>query len=117
MYTGVDDWSPVQLKKGEVFYRGEPKGTEFFTTKESIESVGASKNKLFEGLQVREDPIYGYRKEMHGYKLSTDIDAAQAQCLMNSQFGKGGLEQKYISDANKLIEEGILVPVDKIILK
>jgi hypothetical protein len=62
--------------QGEINYRGEPKGTDFFTTKESIKSVGASKNTLFEGLHVREDPIHGYRKEMQGYILNTNIDAA-----------------------------------------
>lgn len=68
-------------------------------------------------MQVREDPIHGYRKEMQGYMLNTDLDAAQAQCLKNLQFGKGGLKQKYIPDANELIKQRILIPVDKIILK
>lgn len=117
VYTGVDDWEPVQLKKGEIYYRGEPNGTDFFTVKESIESVDTSKRKLFEGLQVREDPIHGYRSEMQGYILNADIDAAQALCLNNSQFGVGGLEQKYISNAKELIDNGTLVPVDKILLK
>lgn len=105
------------LKKEKFIIEENRKEQDFFTTKESIESVGASKNKLFEGLQVREDPIHGYRNEMQGHMLNTDIDAAQAQCLNNLQFGKGGLAQKYISNANELINKEILVPVDKIILK
>ncbi len=117
VYTGIDKWLPAHLNKGEIYYRGEPKGTEFFTTKDSISSVGASRNKLFKGLQVREDPVHGYRKEMQGYMLNTDLNAAQAKCLANSQFGKGGLEQKYIPNANELIEQGILIPVDRIGLK
>ncbi|MDE6208520.1 MAG: hypothetical protein K2M73_02465, partial [Lachnospiraceae bacterium] len=117
VYTGIDNWTPEKLYKGDVYYRGEPNGTEFFTTKKAIDSVGSSKNKLFQGLQVKEDLVYGYRKEMVGYMLNTDLDAAQSICLQNMQFGAGGLEQKYIPYANKLIQDEILVRVDKIILK
>jgi hypothetical protein len=117
VYKGVDDWKDVTLKTGEIYYRGEPNGFDFFTTKNSIESVGYSKEKLFKGLQVVKNKNLGYRSEMQGYKLKTNLNAAESKCLANSNFGKGGLDQKYIYDANDLIKKGILVPVDKIILK
>lgn len=117
IYTGIDDWLDITLKQGEVYYRGEPGGGEFFTKKSSIESVSADKSKLFQGLQVQEHPTLGYRGEMQGYILKTDLSAAEAKCLANSQFGKGGLDQIFIPCTQELIEKGILIPVDKIKLK
>lgn len=72
---------------------------------------------MFQGLQVQEHPTLGYRGEMQGYILKTDLSAAEAKCLANSQFGKGGLEQIFIPSTQELIEKGILIPVDKIKLK
>lgn len=117
VYKGIDNWSDVTLKQGEVYYRGEPGGSDFFTKKSSIESVGADKNELFKGLQVQEHPLYGYRGEMQGYMLKGDLSAAEAKCLANSQFGKGGLEQLFIPNTQELIVEGVLVPVENIKLK
>ena len=117
VYIGVDSWVPDTLQKGEIYYRGEPNGTSFFTTKEAIDSVSANQTKLFKGLQVKESAKHGYRSEMWGYMLNQDIAAAKAFCLENPQFGEGGLEQKYIPNANELIKAGILIPVDIIILK
>jgi hypothetical protein len=96
---------------------GEPNGTDFFTTKEAIDSVNNVQEELFKGLQVKENAKYGYRKEMWGYLLKQDIYAAKALCLFNIQYGKGGLEQKYIPNSNELINKGILVPVEIIKLK
>jgi len=39
-----------------VVYRGEPNGTEYFTTKSAIERSGANATKVFEGLQVEKTP-------------------------------------------------------------
>ncbi|MEG0345335.1 MAG: hypothetical protein RR546_02560 [Erysipelotrichaceae bacterium] len=117
VYTGIDDWSDITLKLGEVYYRGEPGGGEFFTKRCSIDSVSADKSKLFQGLQVQEHPSLGYRGEMQGYILKTDLGAAEAKCLANSQFGEGGLDQIFIPSVEELIEKGILVLVDKIKLK
>lgn len=117
IYTGIDEWGDVSLKQGDTFYRGEPSGTDFFTNKQSIDNAGSEASTLFEGLQVQEHPTFGYRSEMQGYTLKTDLSAAEAKCLANSQFGKGGLDQLFIPDANELIEKGILIPTEKIKLK
>jgi hypothetical protein len=117
VYNGVDIWEPDTLQKGKIYYRGEPNGTGFFTTKGAIDNVNANQTKLFKGLQVKESAKYGYRSEMRGYMLNQDISAAKALCFANPQFGEGGLEQKYIPNADDLIEAGILKLVDIIKLK
>ena len=116
-YPGVDDWKPKTYQEGEIIYRGEPNGSEFFTTREAIDSVGANKNLLFEGLQVEPHPTLGYRPEMQGYQFKSGIEGAEAPCLANPDYGAGGLIQEFVPDANTLIENGILAPVDKIKLQ
>ena len=68
-YPGIDDWKSQTYQKGDILYRGEPNGTEFFTTREAIEAVGANKEAFFEGLQVEPHPTLGYRSEMQGYQF------------------------------------------------
>lgn len=62
-YPGKDDYVDVIVKKGTVLYRGEPNGTEDFTTLDAIEQSGREVTKLFEGLQVEKNPVHGYRGE------------------------------------------------------
>ena len=116
-YPGVDNWQPKTFRKGEIIYRGEPNGTDFFTTQESIEAAHANKKLLFEGLQVEPHPILGYRTEMQGYQFNVNIDGAESICLANPDYGLGGLTQNFVPNAKELINQKILIPVDKIALK
>jgi len=108
-YPGVDDWKPSTLKKGDCIVRGEPNGTDYFTTPEALNSVGNNKVKLFEGLQVAESKIHGYRPEAAVYQVKTSsLFTATADCLANPSYGMGGLPQTYVPNADHLIGQGIL---------
>lgn len=113
-YPGIDDYVDVTVEKGTVLYRGEPNGTEYFTTLDAIEQSGRDVTKLFEGLQVEKNPIHGYRGEMQGYIFNEDVASAYGITNANPQFGKGGLPQYYVPDVQDLIDKGILTPVDNI---
>ena len=113
-YPGIDDYVDVTVEKGTVLYRGEPNGTEYFTTLDAIEQSGRDATKLFEGLQVEKNPIHGYRGEMQGYIFNEDVASAYGITNANPQFGKGGLPQYYVPDVQDLIDKGILTPVDNI---
>ena len=113
-YLGVDDYDDITVKKGTILYRGEPNGTEYFTTLEAIEQSGSDATTVFEGLQVEKNPIHGYRGEMQGYLFNEDIASAYGITNANPQFGKGGLPQYYVPNVNDLIEKGILIPVHNI---
>lgn len=113
-YPGIDDYVDVTVEKGTVLYRGEPNGTEYFTTIDAIEQSGRDATKLFEGLQVEKNPIYGYRGEMQGYIFNEDIASAYGIANANPQFGKGGLPQYYVPDVQALIDKGILTLADNI---
>ena len=116
-YPGVDTYKDITIKQDKIIYRGEPNGTEYFTTRSAIERSGYDANTVFEGLQVEKNPIHGYRSSMQGYKATVDLDAAFGITKANPQFGKGGLPQIFMPNANDLINNGYLVPVDKILLK
>lgn len=113
-YPGIDNYIDVTVTKGTVLYRGEPNGTEYFTTLDAIEQSGRNATTVFEGLQVEKNPIHGYRGEMQGYLFNEDIASAYGITNANPQFGRGGLPQYYIPNAQDLIEKGILIPVDNV---
>ena len=113
-YPGIDKYKDITLKQGKIVYRGEPNGTEYFTTKSAIERSGRNATKIFEGLQVEKNPIHGYRGTMQGYKVVKDVNAALGITKANPQFGKGGLPQVFVQNVEELIKQGILVPVDSI---
>ena len=75
-YIGVDDYVDTVVKKGTILYRGEPNGTEYFTTLDAIEQSGGDATNVFEGLQVEKHPIHGYRGEMQGYVFNEEIASA-----------------------------------------
>ena len=106
-YPGIDDYVDVNMHKGDILYRGEPNGTEYFTTLDAIEDSGRNATTLFEGLQVKPHPI-------SGYKFTKTVTVGYCQALANPQFGTGGLEQFYVPNVQKLIDKGILVLVETI---
>ena len=113
-YPGIDDYVDVNMHKGDILYRGEPNGTEYFTTLDAIEDSGRNATTLFEGLQVKPHPIYGFRGQVSGYKFTKTVTVGYGQALANPQFGTGGLEQFYVPNVQKLIDKGILVLVETI---
>lgn len=113
-YPGIDDYVDVMVEKGTVLYRGEPNGTEYFTTLDAIEKSDRNATKVFEGLQVEKNPIHGYRGEMQGYIFNNDVASAYGITNANPQFGKGGLPQYYVPDVQDLIDQGILTPINSI---
>ena len=113
-YIGIDEYTDVTVDKGTILYRGEPNGTEYFTTLDAIEQSGRNATTIFEGLQVEKNPIHGYRGEMQGYLFNEDVASAYGITNANPQFGNGGLPQYYVPDVQDLISKGILTPVDNI---
>ena len=113
-YPGIDDYVDMNMHKGDILYRGEPNGTEYFTTLDAVEGSGRNATTLFEGLQVKPHPIYGFRGQVSGYQFTKTVTVGYGQALANPQFGSGGLDQFYVPNVQKLIDKGILVLVDTI---
>ena len=113
-YPGVDDYVDINMHEGDILYRGEPNGTEYFTTLDAVESSNRNATTLFEGLQVKPHPVHGFRGQVSGYRFTQTVTVGYGQALANPQFGPGGLDQFYVPNVQKLIDKGILVLVDTI---
>lgn len=113
-YPGVDRYKDIVIQKGTTIYRGEPNGTGYFTTKSAINRSNYNATTIFEGLQVRKDPVRGYRGNMQGYIVNENINVAFGITRANPQYGGGGLPQIYVPDVENLINKGILSKVDNI---
>jgi LXG domain of WXG superfamily/Pre-toxin TG len=113
-YPGIDKYRDITLKEGKVIYRGEPYGSEYFTTASAIKRSNNDATKLFEGLQVQKHDIYGFKSEVQSYVVTKDVKAAFGVTKANPQYGSGGLPQVFVPNIKQLIEEGILTPVEKI---
>ncbi|MFS0653840.1 pre-toxin TG domain-containing protein, partial [Bacillus sp. 179-C3.3 HS] len=111
-YPGIDKYRDISLKRGTVIYRGEPFGSEYFTTGRAIQRSGNDARALFEGLQVQKHPQFGYRPGMTAYVVDDKIEAAFGITKANPQYGTGNLPQMFVPDANELIEKGILKPIE-----
>lgn len=59
----------------------------------------------------------GIGGEMQGYVFNEEIASAYGITNENPQFGKGGLPQYFVPNANDYIQKGILVKVDNITLR
>ncbi|WP_273702697.1 peptidoglycan-binding domain-containing protein [Thermoanaerobacter sp. A7A] len=116
-YPGIDRFRDITLKEGKIIYRGEPNGTEFFTTESAIRRSEGDAEKLFKGLQVEKHREKGYRKVMVGYKVTKDTKAAFGIAKANVKHGEGGLPQIFVPNVKELEQKGILVPVKEIPLK
>ncbi|GAX48371.1 hypothetical protein [Pseudolactococcus reticulitermitis] len=116
-YPGIDNYQDVVIKKGSIVYRGEPNGTEYFTTTSAIEEASGFADNLFNGLQVEKHPIFGYRNTMQGYEITSDIRGGISRTIANKQFGNGGSTQLFIPDIDDLIKSGSLKPTSSITLE
>ena len=116
-YTGVDEYSPIRLNRGDVIYMGEPYPTGYSTTLEAISQTGNSARKIFEGLQVK--PYYEdgmefatYRAEMTPYRVNEPINVAEGITKANPQFGEGGLLQRFDPNFAYNKANGLLTPLE-----
>lgn len=113
-YPGIDNYTDITVHKGTVLYRGEPNGSEYFTTLDAVEGSGRNAQTLFEGLQVKPHDVYGYRGEVSGYMFTKNVTGGYGITGANPQYGSGGLPQIFIPNIKRLIEKGILIKVDTI---
>jgi len=95
-YPGVDSWRNITLRDGAIVAGGLPGPSSFYTTISAVESVGYNKIALWDGLQVYNNPNYGFRNQVGIYKVMGYTPAAQGTALSNIANGAGGLPQYYI---------------------
>lgn len=105
----ADDFSTVQLKKGDKIYGMLPGQSAFYTDKATVDSADGSYVKLYELLQMSPHPEYGYRTQIATYEVLQDMWVATGKCLANSEVdgqatGAGGGAQFVVPDYEKSLK-------------
>ena len=75
-YPGVDKWREIELKNGTKVIGGLPGQSEFYTTQRGFFRTNGIKTELWEGLQVKASPQFGYRPQVGVYKVISNSEAA-----------------------------------------
>ncbi|MGN0470849.1 MAG: hypothetical protein ACI4GV_08045 [Acutalibacteraceae bacterium] len=122
-YAGVDDYENIKLNKGQEIYVLESDyevahntHSGYATTGKAVESSGLDSKVLSEGLQIKpysdgSSGVATYRPQVTKYTINADnIDAAfGSKTIANSQYGKGGLPQYFISNFDEQISKGNII--------
>lgn len=102
-----DAWPMINLQRGDVVYGGIPGQSAYYTSEKTILASGSNKDILFQSLQVRANPIFGYRSEVGAYEVTKDIRVPYGIVSSNPELGTGTGEQFFInnfSDALRLVD-------------
>ena len=116
-YTGVDAYTNITLHDGDIIYMGEPFPTGYSITSEVAQTIGNDAQKVFGGLQVK--PYYEkgmayaeYRSKLTPYKVHGELNVADGVALNNTQFGLGGLTQRFDPNFDFNCANGVLEKLD-----
>jgi hypothetical protein len=119
VYHG-DKYQVVKLKKGDTIYGMLPGQSVFYTDKATLDLGQGSYKRLYNLMQIRPHPVYGYRTKAGKYRVLEDIYVAAGLCQANSTIivdgktenpGEGGGYQYVVFDYTSrliLLEETIL---------
>lgn len=83
----ADEFSVIQLKKGDKIYGMLPGQSAFYTDKATVDSCGGSYVTMYEKLQMLPHAEYGYRTQVGTYEVLEDMWVATGKCLVNKEIG------------------------------
>lgn len=94
----ADAWTIANLQKGDIVYGGLPGQSTYYTTEKTLIESGYSREKLFQSLQVKPDPVRGYRPTVGVYEVTQDMRVPGGIINANPHLGTGGGEQFLIKN-------------------
>jgi hypothetical protein len=101
----ADAWNATLLRQGDVVYALSPtKNPQFFTDLPTLQAVRFDMLSVSKALQVRPHPVYGYRPDVTGYRVTQDITVPGGTTVANPWYGPGGGTQFFIRDSEKYLE-------------
>jgi hypothetical protein len=118
-YGQVDAWRSGTRAAGDRIAFGLPGVSGFGADPRVLAATGAHARRYFEGLQAAPRRLEHVlpptsRREVGIYAFTRDTEVATSAARANPQFGRGGLEQVYVPDAEALIDEERLVLIKTI---
>jgi hypothetical protein len=101
----ADAWNATLLRQGDVVYALSPtKNPQFFTDLPTLQAVRFDMLSVSKALQIRAHPVYGYRPDVTGYRVTQDITVPGGTAVANPWYGPGGGTQFFIRDSEKYLE-------------
>jgi hypothetical protein len=104
----ADDWGMTTLRSGDRVYGGLPGQSSYYTSTATLEAADGSRSTLFQSLQVKAHPEFGYRPKVGEYELVTDVTVPSGVVRANPRLGVGGGDQFFVRDYQnslKLVRE------------
>ena len=113
----ADSYDVTKLTKGDIIYGMLPGQSVFYTDQATVNTGKGSYKTLYNLIQIRPHPVYGYRTKLGKYEVLEDMYVAAGKCLANKTItadgktetlGDGGGFQYVIFDYEsklKLLEE------------
>ena len=113
----ADSYTVVKLKKGDIIYGMLPGQSVFYTDQATLDSANGSYKTMYQLLQIRPHPVYGYRTKVGKYAVQADCYVTAGLCQANREIsidgkaevlGDGGAYQYVVFDYAqklKLVEE------------
>jgi len=99
-----DIWDVTTLRKGSILMGGVPGQSAFYTDVATVIASRLSGNRLWELLQVRPHPIFGFRPAVRAYRLTRDLRVAIGRALANPDAGVGGGVQIFLRYYDRALE-------------
>lgn len=109
----ADDWNLKELKVGDRVIGGLPGQSSYYTSAATLEASDGSRSALFQSLQVKAHPEFGYRPKVGEYEVVKDMTVPFGTVKANPGLGAGGGDQFFINDFQtslRLIREIPLKP-------
>jgi hypothetical protein len=107
----ADEWGLTTLQPGDRIFGGLPGQSAYYTSAATLEASGGSREVLFQSLQVRAHPEFGYRPTVGEYEVINPLTVPSGTVSANPAFGMGGGDQLFIrtyQDSLRLVREIML---------
>ncbi|WP_394663887.1 RHS repeat-associated core domain-containing protein [uncultured Sphingomonas sp.] len=104
----ADEWGMIKLSAGDRVFGGIPGQSAYYTDASTLAASGGSRTSLFQSLQVKPHPEFGYRPTMGEYEVLSDMRVPSGTVRANPAMGEGGGRQFFIEnykDKLRLIRE------------
>lgn len=91
-----DSWSMTTLNAGDRVFGGLPGQSSYYTSAATLEASGGSRATLFQSLQVKPHPEFGYRPKVGEYEVVRPITVPAGVAGANPGLGAGTGEQFFV---------------------
>jgi hypothetical protein len=98
-----DDWTMIQLRKGDVLYGGRPGQSNYYTNIDTVLASEGDTTALSRSLQIEPHPTKGFRPGIGEYVVQRDIRVPGGIVRSNPMLGPGGTQQYFINNYSNLL--------------